>query len=213
MNNSGKGGSHIITLRMKKHLSCIIGIGLALVSMVSCSSSSSVAEKALKLVGVGTFVPDAVDRYLGGENLAYMSLFTDYDDIFDSALIRNAEAEDFLKCGVYREVAWKSYFNFSSVMFSDYKLISKEDFKYVLHGIRDYSKYDGLTKEAIESIKKDDSYVHEEYQEKGDIATWVEAKDVPACFLKYNLDNKHIATIIVLNLPDEGWRVCGFTID
>ena len=67
-----------------------------LISIVSCSSPTSVAEKALKLVGLGTFVPDVVEKHFGWDSYNTLSLFTDYDNIFDNALIDTDEADHFL---------------------------------------------------------------------------------------------------------------------
>ena len=37
-------------------------------------------------------------------------------------------------------------------------------------------------------------------------------ENVPYVELKYKLDNKYIATIITIKVPDEGYRVCAFWV-
>lgn len=186
----------------------ILGI---VVGLSACSSPTSVAEKALKLVGVGTFVPSDVDRYLGrSEPLSTIGLFTDYASIFDNALIHSDEAENFLNSGVYSKIANKVYFSFSDIMFSNYRLISEEgEITYDIRDIFDFSTLDELTVEAI----KRGARLHSGYQEFGTIATWIEGENIPAYVLRYNLDNRYIANITVLKLPNKGYRVCAFRIE
>lgn len=198
---------------MKRIISSITGIAVLILFFSSCSSPNGVAEKALKLVGRGTFVPTSVDKYLGGEPMSTIGLFTDYGDIFDNALIDNSEAEFFLENGYTRETPRRVYFNFSDVMFSKFELINKKEISYDIRSIIDYSKFDGLTPEAIQRLKDAYNNLHKEYKEQGTIATWLEGEGVLTYILRYNLENKNIAEITVLKLPDKGYRVCSFRVE
>lgn len=74
-------------------------------------------------------------------------------------------------------------------------------------------EFDGLDGEALQRLKDAYKYLNDEYKECGSISTWLEGKDVPAYILRYNLDNRHIADITVLKLPEKGFRVCSFIIE
>lgn len=183
-----------------------------LISIVSCSSPTSVAEKALKLVGRGTFVPDIAEKYLDRESLNTIKLFSDYGTVFDNSLIYTEEAEHFLKYNYYKKIPQNTLFYFSDIMFSKYSLISKERINYDIKGIIDYSTM-GLSNEAINNLKEAYKNLNDEYQENGSFATWTESKDVPTYRLRYNIENKHIAEITVLKIPEKGYRVCAFYIE
>ncbi len=196
----------------KKTLFKITVLIFCLISIVSCSSPTSVAEKALKLVGRGTFVPDIAEKYLDIESLNAIKLFTDYGTVFDNSLIYTEEAEHFIKYNFYKKIQQNSFFYFSDIMFSKYSLISKERINYDIKGIIDYSTM-GLSNEAINNLKEAYKNLNDEYQENGSFATWTESRDVPAYRLRYNIENKHIADITVLKLPKKGYRVCSFYIE
>ena len=198
---------------MKRILGLIISLGIGISFLLSCSSPTTVAEKALKLAGRGTFVPTAIDKYMGNEKLATVGLFTDYDNVFNSAFIHNDEAEFFLKNGFFKETPRRSYFYFSDIMFSKYQLIKKKESSYDIRMIMDFSKYDGLTDSALRSLKDSYKHLHDEYKENGSISTWLVGKSIPAYIMRYNLDNKYIAEITVLKLPDDGYRVCSFIVE
>ena len=76
---------------------------LAVLTISSCSKPTTVAQKALKIAGKGTFVPSSYDISIGREPLSVIGLFVDYDEIFSSALIRSNEAEAIIKTGKYKE--------------------------------------------------------------------------------------------------------------
>lgn len=183
----------------------------ALACLVSCNSPTSVAEKALEIVGRGTFVPTDIDRYAGIEPRAVIMLTTDYGNIFDNALRYNYEALDFRKTGTYKE---HRVFYFSDVLFEKYELISKEDISITLYGIDNYARWreSGTNEDLIMSFKE----VHkmqQDYQESGDFGTWIVEQNVPMSILRYKLDNRYIANISVLKCPNTGYRVCAFRIE
>lgn len=196
---------------MKRTITIVLA--LCCIIVTSCSGPNSVAEKALKLVGRGTFVPSIADRYMGNEATSTFGLFTDYDKIFSSALIHTDEAKYFLKYGVYKKTPRLAFFDFSDIMFSRFSLISKDEISYDVRDITDYSMYKGLTEEAIQRLKNACRHRYTEYQETGSIGTWLVAKNVPAYLFRYNIENKHVIAITVLKLPDKGYRVCSFMVE
>lgn len=198
---------------MKRVFAYIAAFLVGISTLLSCSGPTGIAEKALKLAGRGTFVPSSIDIYLGNDDMATIGLFTDYDDIFNSALIHNDEAEFFLKYGYYKETPQRAYFDFSNIMFSQFQLIKQDEISYDVRNIMDFSKMEGLTGDALQRLKDAYKHLHDEYQENGHISTWLEGKNVPAFILRYNLDNRHIAEITVLKLADEGYRVCSFIVE
>lgn len=198
---------------MRRILSLIASLGIGIFSILSCSSPTSIAEKALKIAGRGTFVPTAIDKYLGDDTMATIGLFTDYGDIFDNALINNDEAEFFLQHGYFEETPRRAYFYFSDIMFSKYQLIKQEEISYDVRMIMDFSKFDGLTDAALQNLKDAYKNLYDEYKENGSFSTWLVGKNVPTYVLRYNLENKYIANITVLKLPDDGYRVCSFIIE
>lgn len=198
---------------MRRLFTFISVLGICTSSLLSCSSPTGVAEKALRLVGRGTFVPTAIDRYLGDDVMATIGLFTEYGDIFDNALIHNDEAEFFLQHGYYEKTPQKAFFDFSNIMFSNYQLIKQQEISYDIRNIMDFSQMDGLTEDANQRLKQAYKTLYDEYKENGPFSTWLEGKDIPAYLLRYNLENKYIANITVLKLPDDGYRVCSFTIE
>ncbi|MBQ7421625.1 MAG: hypothetical protein IJV27_05765 [Prevotella sp.] len=199
---------------MKTRLLNFIAFGVSLLLIASCSSPKSVADKALKLVGLGTFAPSDVDRYLGHSyGFETLKLFTDYDDIFDNALIDTDEALNFRKYGSYKETSKTSFFYFKNAVFEKWELVKEDELSYDLYGITDYSRLGDLSPEAIKSMKDYESISHADYQESGNITTYLVAKDVPAKILRYKLDNKFFANLTVIKVPDVGYRVCAFRIE
>ena len=199
---------------MKTRLLNFIALGASLLFIASCSSPNSVANKALKLVGLGTFAPSDVDRYLGySYGFETINLFTDYNDIFDNALIDTDKALYFRKYGSYKETSKTAFFYFSNAIFEKWELVKEEEISYDLYGITDYSRHGDLSPEAIKAMKDYLSSSHADYKESGNIITYLVAKDAPAKILRYKLDNKFFANLTVIKVPDVGYRVCAFRIE
>lgn len=199
---------------MKTRILSLFVFVASLLLAASCSSSTSVANKALKLVGLGTFAPSDVDRYLGHSyGFETMKLFTDYDDVFDNALIDTDEALNFRKYGSYKETSKTAFFYFSNAVFEKWELVKEDELTYDLYGITDYSRLGDLSPEVIKGMKDYQSRSHEDFKELGDITTYLVAKDAPAKILRYKLDNKFFANLTVINVPDKGYRVCAFRIE
>ena len=201
--------------KMKRFRSLIVFCSIILPTLSSCSSPTSVAEKALKVVGRGTFVPTDVDRYVGIEPRAIILLTSDYGDIFDDALRKSQEAEDFRENGYYKESKRSAFFNFSDVLFEKFELISKEEITTDLYGINNYAlmREGGIDERVIEQSREVNERFYKDYQENNDCGTWLIEKDVPMYILRYKLDNQYIANISVVKCPDAGFRVCAFRIE
>lgn len=199
---------------MNTKLLSLFGFCASLLLMASCSSSNSVADKALKLVGLGTFAPSDTDRYLGHSyGSETLSLFSDYGEIFDNILLRTEEATNFRKYGVYMESSRNSFFYFSNAVFEKWELVKEDLVSYDLYGCVDYSKMAGLNEEGIKSMKESYMRMYSDYQESNSVATWLVAKDVPARVLRYKLDNKLFASLTLIGVPGKGSRVCAFRIE
>ncbi len=199
---------------MKTKLLKFIAFGASLLLIASCSSPNSVADKALKVVGLGTFAPSDVDRYLGNSyGSEILSLFTDYDDIFDNALIERDEAQNFRKYGFYRRAERSNFFYFSNAIFEKWELVKEDDISYDLYTLVDYSQFEGVDENTIKSLRDYARNNHEDYQESGLVSTWMVAKNVPAKLLRYKLDNRFFANLTVINVPEKGYRVCAFRIE
>ena len=199
---------------MRIRLLSAFALCFTLLSNVSCSSPNSVADKALKLVGLGTFAPSDVDRYLGHSyGFETIKLFTDYDDIFDNALIDTDEALNFRKYGTYKETNRAGFFYFSNAVFEKWELVKEDELTYDLYGITDYSRLGDLSPEVLKGMKDYESRSHEDFKESGNITTYLVAKDAPAKILRYKLDNKFFANLTVIKVPDVGYRVCAFRIE
>ena len=102
INSMGGGGGTLFKITV---------LIFCLISIVSCSGPTSVAEKALKLVGRGTFVQDIAEKYLDIESLNAIKLFTDYGTVFDNSLIYTEEAEHFIKYNFYKKIQQNSFFS------------------------------------------------------------------------------------------------------
>lgn len=197
---------------------CFISLA-AIICLSSCNTPTSVAEKALKLIGLGTFAPTDVDRYAGTEPYAVIMLTSDYGKIFDNSLIKNSEAEFAREHGYYKETPRTAYFNFSDVLFEKYEFIGKEEITTDLYSISNYTSYprlrnSDLDKKLVESMisidrRKEDFLLSGD----GECGTWLEEKNVPWIILRYKLDNKYIANLSVLKVPDKGYRVCAFRLE
>lgn len=184
--------------------------------LTSCTTPTSVAEKALNKIGLGTFASSDLEKQLGIEPLAVIMLTTNYGDIFDEALQKSSEAEFAREKGYHRKTETTSYFDFSNILFDRFELISKEELTRDLYGISDYKslRESDLDKDIIESmIKLDEGRKGYELSGDGDCGTWLEAENVPWIVLRYKLDNRYIANMSVLKLPKKGYRVCSFSVD
>lgn len=191
----------------------IIALALSVFVLLfaSCDSPTAVSEKALKVVGKGTFSKSMVDKIANTKPLAVISMFTDYGNIFDGALEETEEALNYRKTGVYKDYS-DVMFDFSDVLFERFELIDKTD--YSTDCVYDIFRYTGYVNGNIDDNALRDIFSkHEDYQETNNIGTWLDAKDLPTYSLRYKLDNKFIAYIITVKIPHEGWRVCSFRIE
>lgn len=185
---------------------------LILVSIIliqSCSSPESISEKALHLIGLGTFI----EQIQGIRSMEEISMFSKYDKVFTDALIKSEIAETYRTKGYLQKEEKRDYFPLS-MLFDKVELISKEESSVDLYGYSDYSKPEGLTEDAIERIRNANKHLYNEYEEIDNIATYkISNKGTPFYTLRYKIDNRYTATVFVVKVPEEGYRVGGVYIE
>ena len=179
---------------------------LCLVLIQSCSSPESVSEKALHLIGLGTFT----EQIRGIRSIEEIEMFSKYDKVFTNALMKSEAADTYRKKGYLEEEDTRAYFPLS-LLFDRVELISKEESSIDLFGYTDFSKEkDYLPEDTIERLKNAYKNTYFDYEERDDIATYrITKKQTPFYILRYKIDNKEIATVLVVKVPDEGCRVGG----
>lgn len=174
--------------------------------LTSCSSPERVAEKALKDFGNGLFASNIV-----GFSIEKNFMFLDHGDVYSDFLIESNEAENILNFGHKKDLDKDSYF-MTDILFDDYILVSKEEYTRTLYDIAFISEKDSLlSSETIELLKEYDREKTNFYKEVNDYFLF-KYDDIPYYVLKYKLDNKYLATIIVIKVPDKGYRVCAVWI-
>lgn len=186
---------------------------LILVSIIliqSCSSPESISEKALHLIGLGTFR----EQIQGIRSVEEISMFSKYDKVFTDALIKSEIADTYRTKGYLQEEEKRDYFPLS-MLFDKVELISKEESSVDLYGYSDYSKLEGLlTEDAIDRIRNANKHIYNEYEEIDNIATYkISNKETPFYTLRYKIDNRYTATVFVVKVPEEGYRVGGVFIE
>lgn len=199
---------------MKRLLTLIV----CCISLVSCNTPQTVAEKALDLVGSGLFY--------GSFNNEEIFIFSKYGRIFDDCLGTNAQVE-FLRTNgsMSNSIKDEQYFQVKT-MFNTYELISCEKYDKSLYNyincspqreLENLNKYGtGETEYTLKdasnlctNIKNAILNLYSDFIEIDEYLTYLKYKDVPFHILKYKIDNQRIATIYVLKIPEKGHRVCG----
>ena len=186
-------------------------LAICLIALFSCSSPEKVAEKALADIGRGLYVKGPL-----GISLEKVGLFTDHADIFSNFLINSDDAKSIIETG-YKKGADRDGYFMTDILFDKYELISKKEIKKTMYDYSSYNddSYSFLEPDKAEKLKTDlrnyDRNKPEFYKEIGDYIIFI-YENVPYVELKYKLDNKYIATIITIKVPDEGFRVCAFWI-
>ena len=187
----------------------ILFYGFVICSLISCSSPEKVAKKALADIGRGLYVRGTL-----GISLEKVGLFTDHADIFSNFLINSDDAKSIIETGYKKDAGRDGYF-MTDILFEKYELISKKEIKKTMYDYSSYNddSYSFLEPDKAEKLKMDlQNYARnkpEFYKEIGDYIIFM-YENVPYVELKYKLDNKYIATIITIKVPDEGYRVCAF---
>ena len=175
---------------------------LCLVSLISCSSPERVAEKALKDFGNGLFVEGVV-----GLSPEKLFMFINHKDIYSRSLIISNDVEEFLKTGTMKESDADNYFT-TEIIFDNYKLMSKTEYASTLYS---YSNYQDEN-EDIDRMMKEHRRRQPTYYKEIDDYFIFKNDNVPHYELRYKLDNRYLATVIVIKIPDVGYRVCAVWI-
>ncbi len=179
-------------------------ITLCLAILTSCSSPERVAEKALNDIGSGLFAEGRV-----GISSEKLFMFTNHSDIYSQCLIISDDVEDFLENGVIAgSIDSDSYF-MTEVLFDNYELVSKKEY---LSDLYSYSNYQEENENIDKMMREYKRGLKNSYKEIDNYFIFKD-ENVPCCELRYKLDNKYIATIIVIKIPDVGYRVCAVWID
>lgn len=179
---------------------CFMAFCLAF--LISCSSPERVAEKAMKDFGSGLFAADKI-----GFSTEKIFMFVNHGDIYSGFLMQSHEAKNILDLG-YKEGSSKDAYFMTDILFNDYVLVSKKEITTTQYRYDLLSKDDAIIDTSTIQLLKD--YYRESpnfYKEVGDYFLF-KYDDVPFCELKYKLDNKYLATVIVIKIPDVGYRVC-----
>lgn len=181
-------------------------IVLCLVSIISCSSPERVAEKALKDFGGGLFTADIISP-----SIEKINMFRDHGDVYSRFLMGSDEAESILDLEYKKDSNIESYF-MTDILFNDCVLVSKKEITTTKYGYSLLSEDDPvLNPSTIQLLKEHNRETPNFYKEVGDYFLF-KYDDVPLCELKYKLDNKYLATVIVIKVPDVGYRVCAVWI-
>lgn len=178
-----------------------------LMSLASCNSPESVAEKALEEIANGKYRFDVDKCFMGT-----------IDDIFTLTLVRNAEAEDFLQ-NKHPNKGYRSLFFQTSSVFSEWKLIDKTEFSMDLYFAMfresaPYTEHPDWWKEHKEHLIILYDSVGGKYDDKqlvylSDDATVEKRISVPITRLRYKIDNSRIAVMDIVKSNKE-YRVASF---
>lgn len=189
---------------MKINLTIILAL---LMSLTSCNSPESVAEKALEEIGNGKYRFD-LDKCFMGTN----------DDIFTMTLVCNAEAEDFLQ-NKHPNKKYRNLFFQTSCVFGEWELIDKIEFSMDLlsanlretarlSGHEDWwDDHKGTTKMLYDSVGG--KYGGKQLVYLSDDATVEKRISVPITRLRYKIDNSRIAVMDIVKSNKE-YRVASF---
>lgn len=185
---------------------------------ISCSTPQSIAEKALDLVGSGTFY--------GQFNSEHIFIFSKYEDIFNNCIVKNSEAEYIRENGdISNTIKDENHFKLN-ILFNTHELISCDKSNISLYDYYDCSpqrEYENMNKygtgevkytieEATALCKTIKDTILSSYSdcvEINEYLTFLKHKDIPFFHLRYKIDNTFIAHIYVVRIPKEGYRVCG----
>ena len=176
--------------------------GFIICSLISCSSPEKVAEKALRDFGSGLFTADIISP-----SIEKINIFRDHGDVYSRFLMGSDEAESILDLEYKKDSNIESYF-MTDILFNDCVLVSKKEKTTTKYGYNLLSEDDPiLTPSTRQQLKEYYREAPNFYKEVGDYFLF-KYDDVPVCELKYKLDNKYLATVIVIKVPDVGYRVC-----
>lgn len=177
-------------------------VAICLALLTSCSSPERVAEKALKDFGSGLFAEGVI-----GLSPEKLFMFTNHQDKYSRCLMASNDVEEFLKTGSMKESDADDYFT-TEVLFDKYELVSKREYISALYRYRNHKEAD----ENIDRMMKEYYRELETYYKEIDDYFIFKEENVPHYELKYKLDNKYLATIIVVDIPKVGYRVCAVWI-
>ena len=184
---------------MKKIFLLLIGA-----IVCGCSTPESVATKALHEIGDGKYKSDAL-----GISLAKISM---NNELFTDRYIESKLGEEFSKyMGISGEDSYseqRDYYFQTELLFDNVKLVEKKRSSIDLYRYSNWSRIkDTALLRYYEEIA--DSYektlknpVRLDY-----VVAGLEYENVPCYDLKFKVDNKYMASVLVIKVPQEGYRV------
>ena len=177
----------------------LLTIVVCCISLISCSTPQSVAEKALDLVGSGVFY--------GLFNNEEIFISSKYGHIFDDCLETNAQVE-FLRTNgsMPNSIKDEQYFQVKT-MFKTYEFISCEKYEKSLYNyincspnreLEEIIRYSGegvkyTIDDAIKICKNTKDAIlelHSDFIEIDEYLTYLEYKDIPFYKLKYKQEDR-----------------------
>lgn len=186
------------------------------ISLSSCSSPESVAEKALKEIGSGKY-----KKSLGIISTEKLTLFNQPNSVFERYEIKNCEAVDFGRVKYHaNRVKYHAnlvdiYFQ-TETLFERYQLIDKKQTQVGLYFYFEMPDPESMSEEEQKAnlivykyyldLFKDNPTL--EYTDNRIKA--IEYNNVSKYILTYKLDNKYITEISVIKHPKDGLKVTSF---
>jgi len=188
---------------MKRFLPLLISI----IACFSCSSPESVVEKALREIGNGKY------------RCSITSVSVDKLDmnkkLFTRAYINSCIGEEFCKygdLGRYGNLDLSKQLDIffqTNILFDDIKFVDKEENTMDIYGFckKDHGEKDKVMEDLYSAMEKVHSKKWKQFRSNVYGHGGIIHENVKCYELRYKVDNSRIARVLVLKLPDEGFRV------
>lgn len=210
---------------MKKILFMLAAMLPILFIISSCSKSASeqqFVEKSLMKIGDGYYSLQHPDLIALGAPISWKHglLFLGNYDEREENPFGDYELENILKDE--DNDSYQEHFNTyivsmfqTNVLFSEFKMVSREDFGMTDIIDRVPTKFDDPNSEAAKYIIEGNEAEKKEheYKEYDDHIIFIEYKDIPIVKYTYKLDNDKLALIYIVNHPDDGYKIIRFNIE
>lgn len=193
---------------------------VCLTIMVSCGTNNKFVEKTLKDVGNGIYRSQQISNYLYWEHCPLFFGYSEDDNPFSDIEIINTliATPSNTYNDMYRQLTL-DYFN-TNFIFEDIKFIDKQKTT-----INVYSRWNmpilaenNISEEEEKSLEvnniiRERAKSYDDYKEYVDFYTYRDYKEVPLYILKYKLDNKYLATIHLVDIPNKGLKITQLKIE
>ena len=181
------------------------------IALFGCSSPESVAEKALREIGNGKYR----DLY-AGINFNKLNM---NKKLFTDAYITSRIGEEFCQFGDLGRYGnlepsrQLDIFFQTDILFNDIKLVDKRMDIMDIYGFykRDLGEYDDSIRDVMKDVYSSMENIYSREWDNFRSSVYgmggIKYKNVKCYHLKYKVDNSRIASVLVIRLPDEGYRV------